>query len=138
MRQGSASIFFPPAPTGESTGTDTGTGLGLDATVPILSRLRVSPSRLRRHARISYRLSEPATVRFTVERARRRHRHVSHVALRSAFTMTGVAGSNRLRFSGRLGHRALRPGRYRLVARPTDSAGNIGAPRRTSFRVVPR
>jgi hypothetical protein len=134
--QGSASIFFEPGPDDGDSGPGGDTGPGGDATAPVLSELRIAPARVRRRARISYQLSEPASVRFTVERAKRRHHHVSYVAMRGAFSATGAAGSNRVRFSGRLRDRALRPGRYRLVATPTDAAGNSGTPRRTRFRVV--
>jgi hypothetical protein len=136
MRQGSASIFFPPAPTGESTGTDTGTGTGpgLDVTAPVLSRLRVAPAHVRRSARVSYRLSEPATVLFTLRRAIRRRGHTRYVPMRGSFTRAGRLGDNRFRFTGRVGHRALKAGRYRLVATATDAAGNSAAPRAVRFR----
>jgi hypothetical protein len=46
------------------------------------------------------------------------------------------AGTSRLAFSGRLA-RALRPGLHRLVATPTDAAGNRGAARRATFTILP-
>ena len=49
---------------------------------------------------------------------------------------SGKAGGNRLSFSGRIGRRVLRPGRYRARATATDLAGNVGAARRLTFRVV--
>lgn len=48
----------------------------------------------------------------------------------------GRRGLNRLRFTGRIGRRALRPGRYRLLVRATDAAGNRSKLRRRGFRVV--
>jgi len=48
----------------------------------------------------------------------------------------GAKGANRIRFSGRLGKRTLRPGRYRAVITATDAAGNCSTPRRTSFRIM--
>jgi hypothetical protein len=38
------------------------------------------------------------------------------------------ADANRVRFSGRIGRRALRPGRVRIVARARDAAGHTSAP----------
>jgi len=100
----------------------------------VLSRLRVSPARFRRRARVSYRLSEPATVRFTLKRALRRRGRTRYRAVRGAMTRQGAQGANSFRFTGRVGHRKLRPGRYRLLATATDAAGNSGAPRAVRFR----
>jgi hypothetical protein len=46
------------------------------------------------------------------------------------------AGRGRIGFSGRIGRRALRPGRYRATLTATDLAGNRSPARRLSFRVV--
>jgi hypothetical protein len=45
-----------------------------------------------------------------------------------------VLGANGFQFK----RRALHAGRYRLIALPTDAAGNTGVPRRVGFRVVAR
>jgi hypothetical protein len=58
--------------------------------------------------------------------------------LRGGFTHTGETGQNKFRFSGRLGGRKLRPGRYRLRAVATDAAGNESPLKRSRFRVVRR
>jgi hypothetical protein len=60
------------------------------------------------------------------------------VTLRGTLTHAGLAGPNKLVLRGRLGRRALAPGRYRLVALATDAVGNRSAPMRTSFRIVAR
>jgi alginate lyase len=140
---------------------------GPDGTAPRLRRLAVTPRRLhafgrggsviaaRLGARVSYALSEPATVRFTLRRAalgrrvggrcvartrrnRGARRCVRYVRLRGAFAHGGHAGPNRFRFSGRLRGRRLRAGHYRLAAKPTDAAGNRGRAVRTSFTIVRR
>ncbi|MFA9269872.1 MAG: hypothetical protein ACEQSX_03825 [Baekduiaceae bacterium] len=54
----------------------------------------------------------------------------------SRFTADGEAGTNRLRFTGRLGGLRLAPGRYRLVVTPADSRGRVSDPRRAAFRIV--
>lgn len=45
-------------------------------------------------------------------------------------------GAVRLRFSGRIGRRPLKPGRYRARIVATDDAGNRSAPRRADFTIV--
>lgn len=52
-----------------------------------------------------------------------------------AFSRAGTAGANRFHFSGRVRHRKLQPGRYRL-----DATAGTGAAKRTvrhAFRIVP-
>lgn len=50
----------------------------------------------------------------------------------------GTAGTNKVRFSGRIDGHALKSGSYRLAATATDAAGNVGVPKMKSFRVLPR
>jgi DNA-binding beta-propeller fold protein YncE len=47
-----------------------------------------------------------------------------------------AGGAVRLRFSGRIGRRPLRPGRHRARIVATDDAGNRSAPRRAAFTIV--
>jgi hypothetical protein len=94
-----------------------------------LSGLRVKPGRFRSArrgrtivrrggAKVSYRLDRAAAVVFTVQRrAGRRWKRV-----RGSFEHAGRAGTNTLRFSGRLAGKRLRPGRHRLVAKPKGGA----------------
>jgi CSLREA domain-containing protein len=140
-----------------------------DATKPALSALAIKPSAFRaaasgpsatakRHkptvgAQVTFQLSETATVRFTVERARpgrrsgkkcttpkARNRHAGHctryVKLRGSFTRSGTPGSNHFRFAGRIGGKRLPPGGYRLVAVAKDPAGNTGMAVRRAFRIM--
>ena len=105
--------------------------------------------------RVRYSLSEPARVRFAVERARRgrkvgrrcvrttrrtarRRPCTRYVKLRRRFSRRAVAGPNEFGFAGRLGGRALSPGRYRLVAVATDAAGNRSRTHRAGFRIARR
>lgn len=101
---------------------------------------------------ISYRLNTNAQVRFTVG-ARRGGRRVGstcrrptralrgrrpctrYVRVRGSFAHDGTAGTNSLRFSGRLSGRSLGLGRYRLFAEPRNSTGQ-GRTLRQSFRVI--
>jgi hypothetical protein len=50
--------------------------------------------------------------------------------LKAGFSETGAAGQNRFKFTGRLGSKALKPGRYRLAG----SAGGIV--KRANFKIV--
>jgi hypothetical protein len=120
-----------------------------DLRAPVASLLSVAPTAFRAPgrraaggqrrcsgARVSYALDEAAVVTFTVQRAVRRRGRTRYVRVRGSLTHAGAAGGNRLRFSGRLPGRSLKRGRYRLVALPTDAAGNTGRAVRASFRVV--
>lgn len=137
-----------------------------DTVKPVLSALRLLPPSFRaarsgssvvtrRGSRVSFRLSEDATVRFTVERAvsgrrvggrcvtstpARRHakRCTRYIVVRGSFGRAGHAGSNAFRFSGRIGGRTLRAGHYRLRARATDPAGNPSALKRSGFSILGR
>ena len=73
----------------------------------------------------------PAAVTLRVERLVKGKRRAVGTLRRTATT-----GANRVRFSGRIGRKALPGGRYRLTVRATDAAGNRSAPRTASFRIV--
>jgi DNA-binding beta-propeller fold protein YncE len=147
-----------------------------DTVAPLLSAFSLSPASFRAAGSgadfaarvgttVSYRLSEAAAVRFTVERAlpgrrgrtrrvrgrrvrgrcvkpkrsnRRAKRCTRNVTLRGAFTHQGKAGQNGFTFRGRLRNRKLAPGRYRLRAVATDPAGNKTRLQRSRFRIVRR
>ena len=66
---------------------------------------------------------------------RGRKRCTRVVTLAGGFDRNGVPGTNSFHFTGRLGGRRLRPGRYRLVATPTSS-GRVGKPTSSRFRIV--
>lgn len=156
-----ADEYPPPSPAPTPTAPD--------KTKPVASGLNVVPDlfaafagrgpsvlasrkKPRRGATVRYRLSEPATVSFTFERAvkgrkkgrrcvPRRHKGrpcVRYRRLRGSFTDSGKAGGNSFRFSGRLKRKPLKPARYRLVGTPRDAAGNRGKAVRTKFRIVKR
>ena len=88
-------------------------------------------------ARVSYRLSEPATMRFRVQRCRKvqAKRTRCRTAEGQLHAQPAKAGTNRFRFTGFLRNRALRRGSYRLVGTPTDPAKNKGKSVRASFRI---
>jgi hypothetical protein len=110
-------------------------------------------ARAAKGAIVRYTLSEPARVTFTVKLAtvgarkgrrcvkrsgKLRHaRRCTLLKTKGTLTRTGVSGANQLRFSGRLGHRKLAPGTYRLEVRATDGAGP-SSPKSVRFTIVRR
>jgi hypothetical protein len=109
--------------------------------------------RSRRGARLDFRLSEAAKVRYQIERPRSGRRVggacrkptsrnrgarkcTRYKALRGAVSRSYRAGRNRARVTGRLRNRALKPGRYSLALRASDRAGNRSKVRRMSFVIV--
>jgi hypothetical protein len=119
----------------------------------VAARPTAVSARVRRGTSFRYSLNEPATASFVVARAvagrragKRCRRPLRRLASRrrctryvrvGAITRQSVAGTNATPFSGRIGSRALRPGRYRATVRARDAAGNASTQRRVSFRVVP-
>jgi hypothetical protein len=104
--------------------------------------------------RVSFALSEAATMTFTVQgglpgrragrrcvpltRSNRNRPACRRTVTVGAFTVTGQARANRFRFTGRLrGHR-LPPGKYKLVETARDAAGNVSRPSARPFRIVLR
>ena len=68
----------------------------------------------------------------------RRARCTRFVRVGRTITRSSPAGASRLRFTGRIARRALRPGRHRMVVRAADAAGNRSKATTLRFRVVRR
>jgi hypothetical protein len=138
---------------GTSTGADV-TFTTLDRTPPVLSLLRVAPGifRAAKGTSISFTLSEAASVTFKVDhvvlgvrrgkscvaktRRRRGRPCTRYLPVKGSLTQAGRAGPNKLHFDALVGGRRLRPGAYRLDAKPRDAAGNLGKTVVAAFRVV--
>jgi hypothetical protein len=122
-----------------------------DATRPRIRGLRVRPRRIgvngggasrasrKPGSTIRLRLSERARVRFVVQRprpgkakGRKRFKRVGSFVRRNL-----KRGRNRIGFAGRVGHKTLLPGAYRLVAVAIDRAKRRSRPARTRFSVAP-
>jgi CSLREA domain-containing protein/uncharacterized repeat protein (TIGR01451 family) len=100
------------------------------------ARSRGGTFSLRRGARVSFRLSRAAKVRFLVQRQRRVKGKRRWVTLRGGrVERNSRSGSNAVRFSGRVRHKALKPGRYRLRLIAHD-AGGSAKPKNLGFRIV--
>jgi virginiamycin B lyase len=105
---------------------------------------------------IRYTLSEAASVSLRIDRklkgrkvkkgkkrvcakpTRKNRKKARCTRLKKAGTLRRAshAGKNSVKFSGRIGHKALKPGSYRLTIVATDAAGNKSKAKRIDFRVV--
>jgi hypothetical protein len=56
----------------------------------------------------------------------------------ATLTRAGKAGKNSVKFTGRLGRKALAVGSYRAVVGATDAAGNKAKTKTLSFKIVKR
>lgn len=111
---------------------------------PRISSLRISPSTFRaakrgasiakakpRGAKVTVKLTRAAKAAFRVERRKGKR----WVKVSGSFSRNLKAGTNRLKFTGRVKGRALKPGRYRLRVVAT-AGGKTSAVRRASFRIA--
>jgi hypothetical protein len=102
---------------------------------------------------ISYVVTGNARTTFTVQRPRKgfrsggrcvskrppgskKPRRCTRYKRVGTFRHAGRAGDNAFHFTGRVKRKPLRPGRYRLRARPRSRAGRLGAATATSFRIL--
>jgi hypothetical protein len=69
-------------------------------------------------------------------RKNRKKRKCNRFKNAGTLTRASKQGKNSVRFSGRIGKKALKRGSYRLVVQGTDAAGNKSKPRTLSFKVV--
>jgi hypothetical protein len=125
-----------------------------DGAAPLLSGLRVTPAKLKygRGAKVTFKLSEAAAVKFRLERAKEGRRSGSRCVpktrgnrkkrkckyfklLGGEFGTQGAAGANTYSYNGRLKGVKLAPAEYRLVATATDGAGNTGKASKAAFKV---
>ena len=110
---------------------------GVDSIAPSLTALGVRPARVRagRNAIVSVRLSEAARLSLRLEQ-RRGPRWKRLLTL----TRTGRAGANSFKYGMRVRRggrkRAASAGRYRIVVRAVDAAGNVSGDVSRVFRVV--
>jgi len=112
----------------------------------------VKAAAVRTGTRVSYAVNVATSVRFTVQRANRgrrvgrrcletsranrtRKRCTHFTRVPGSFTRARTAGLDRFAFTGRLAGRALRAGRYRLLATPTANP-RTGTTARRGFRII--
>ena len=107
-------------------------GTTLRFTLSEAAQVRIAVERRLRGRRVG-RSCRPATRRLRKRRACARYKRAG------ALTRNLAAGRASVPFSGRIGRRALRAGRYRFAITAKDAAGNITPkPVRVNFRVVRR
>ena len=117
---------------------------------PVTAKRKRAP----RGTAFNYTLSEAATLTIAIERSAKGRRVKGKCRRRTKgnkgkrrctlyisagkLTRTGKAGVNKAPFSGRIGKRALKSGRYRAKLQATDAAGNASKTRTLSFTIVKR
>jgi hypothetical protein len=122
-----------------------------DKTKPLISEASLSRKKFRAAKRgaslatkvgttIRLTLSEPAGLRFRVERCAkfRKHKCRRYKLVKGSFSKAGKAGANSVRFTGRVRHKKLKPGLYRLRIQSVDKTGNKSKFKRLPFRIVKR
>jgi hypothetical protein len=154
-----------PAVAGGSQPPGGGATGAADTQAPLVTGFKAAPSlfavarartplaaRVPRGTRFRYTLSEQARVTITIQRTLPGRRaggrcvrptprlRVAKRCTRSrtvgTLTRSATKGANSIRFTGRIGSRTLRPGRYRALITATDTAGNRSTPRPARFRVA--
>jgi hypothetical protein len=97
---------------------------------------------------VSYKLSEAASVKFTVQRRVTGHKkgkgcvkggkgkRCTLALTVGSFTRQGMTGANKFRFTGRLSGGALARGNYMLVVLATDGAGSKSKSQTHQFRII--
>lgn len=135
-----ARYLADPDPQPVPVAGDPGTGTSPGGTVPQAGPLALSRLALT-HRTFSVGRKHGTAFKFTLNRAanvtirvKQLHRAGTVVKLSRA----SRAGANRVRFTGRAGRRALRPGRYRATLTATDAIGIRSKARAITFRVVRR
>jgi uncharacterized delta-60 repeat protein len=124
----------PPGTTGPTADALTLSGVRLTNRKFAVGRARTprvgqaqAAARRKRGTAFRFRLNHAATLSIRIKRSGKR------VAL---LKRTAQAGGNRVRFSGRVGRRALRPGRYRATLTAVDAAGKRARPATVAFRIL--
>jgi virginiamycin B lyase len=105
-----------------------------------------------RGSKLSFSLSEPAAVTIAIARpaagrrvgkscrkptrGNRSRRHCTRYATVGTLKRDALQGGNSVAFSGRIGRKALRPGRYRARVRAKDAAGNASKRSDAKFTIL--
>ena len=69
-------------------------------------------------------------------RKNRKKRRCTRLKKAGTLIRRSVAGKNSVKFTGRIGRKALKRGSYQLTITATDAAGNKSKPKRLRFRIV--
>jgi hypothetical protein len=110
-----------------------------DQVAPRISRVRVSPRRVRsrrRRMRLSFNLNEAGAVAISLQRRVRKGRRVRYRKVGSFKIGSAKVGKNTVTVPKRLVRKLRRLGRYRLSLVASDRSGNASKAARVSFRRV--
>jgi hypothetical protein len=123
---------------------------------PTAITARKRKRKIRRGTTIKYTLSEAATVSLRIDRRlkgrrirrgkkrvcvkptrkNRKKRRCTRLKRAGTLTRKSKAGKNSVKFTGRIGRKALKRGSYQLTIVATDAAGNKSKAKRLRFRIV--
>lgn len=120
-------------------------------TPPWITAMSVSPRRVGSKAKIKFKLTEKARVTFVVQKPaagrlvgkscrkpsaknRKGKRCTRWLRASKSFRANGKKGSNSLKFTGKIGSKTLKNGRYRLAATAVDRAKGKSPQRTAAFR----
>jgi hypothetical protein len=154
---GSPGHFGPSVTATDAVGNSTtAAGAITVAPAPALNKPRISRAKLSRRrfraargrgasvatavgTKVSFTLSQLATMQFHVERCAklRHHKCRRYKVMKGSFSRGGGQGRNVVRFTGRLRKRPLKPGLYRLDLR-ASTRGAKSATKRLAFQIVKR
>jgi hypothetical protein len=135
-----------------SAAVNVGSGGVLGSTAgsaPVLSRVKLSRTRFRAArsgasiatpvgTNVTYKLDTASTVTFRVEACTklRRGKCVRYKRMRGSFRKKSGAGTITVHFTGRLNHKALKPGFYKLDLQALSAAKVKGKTIKLGFRIV--
>lgn len=125
-----------------------------DTTKPVVTKPSVSPSTVKsgKSFKIKFTLSETASVNIAIEKASagkkskgkcvkptrklRKKKNCTRYAKVTTLSHLGTVGANSVKFKGKVGKKALKPGKYRVSIVATDAAGNASKAATKSFTVT--
>lgn len=71
-------------------------------------------------------------------KSNRKRKKCTRLVAKGSFTRSAKAGKSKIAWSGKIGRKALKPGKYTVHATPTDAAGNKGKARSLNVKIVRR
>jgi hypothetical protein len=71
-------------------------------------------------------------------RSNRKRKKCTRLVARGSFTRSARVGKSKIAWSGKIGRKALKAGKYTVRATPTDAAGNKGKARSVNVKIVRR
>ena len=123
-----------PPKVGDAVPIVSGFGISNKAFAP-KGRKPAKASGVKRGAKFTYSLSEPARVAIKIERRKPGKGRARYARV---MTIGGQqrSGKDSTPFSGRVKGKPLKPGKYRATIVATDAAGQVSAPRQLTFRII--